>query len=64
MEVHDELYEILKEVNEASIPPGPLLTMWKEYLGADKIFRKDGKFYFVKMIEEAVIISEEITKSW
>lgn len=54
MEVEGDLYEILKELVEAK--PGPPMEMWKEYLGADKIFRKDGMLYFVKQIEEAQII--------
>jgi hypothetical protein len=57
MEVSGELYEVIRSINESSnkIP----IDLWKEHLQADKVFRKDGRFYFVKQIEDAKIVTEE-----
>ena len=57
MEVQGDLYEIIKQVSEEKKGPPP--EIWKKFLGADKIFRKDGVLFFVKQIEEAVIVTDE-----
>lgn len=55
LEVGDELYEILRRVNESH---DPIIDVWKEHLGAEKVFRKDGYLYFCTKIEDAVILEE------
>lgn len=55
LEVSDELYEILRRVNESH---DPIIDTWKEHLRAEKVFRKDGYLYFCTKIEDAVILEE------
>ena len=55
--VGEELYEVLKNTDESHLP---LADEWKKYLGADKVFRKEGRLYFCSLIEEAVIIEETV----
>jgi hypothetical protein len=55
LEVGDELYEILRRVNESH---DPIIDTWKEHLRAEKVFRKDGYLYFCTKIEDAVILEE------
>ena len=55
LEVGDELYEILRRVNESH---DPIIDVWKEHLGAEIVFRKDGYLYFCTKIEDAVILEE------
>ena len=61
LEVEGDLYEIKKILAEGSsnIPT----EMWKEYLGAEKVFRKENLLYFVVKVEEAEIIEETSNKA-
>lgn len=56
IEVSDSLYEVLRVVKET---PDIDATAWKERLGADTIFRREGDLFFVNLVEEAQIITEE-----
>jgi hypothetical protein len=57
LEIGDELYEILRRVNETH---DPIIDTWKEHLRAEKVFRKDGYLYFCTKIEDAVVIEETV----
>ena len=55
MEVNDEVYEVIKQINESNELN---LEEMKNELYADKVFRKNGNLFFVKHIENATIIEE------
>ena len=40
--IENDLFEIVKILKESD---KPIVDTWKEYLGADKIFKKDGKYW-------------------
>lgn len=52
VEISGELFEVLRTVRENS---HPVVDVWKEHLRADRVFRKDGYYFFCRLIEEAVI---------
>jgi hypothetical protein len=52
IEISGELFEVLRTVRENS---HPVVDVWKEHLRADRVFRKDGYYFFCRLIEEAVI---------
>ena len=58
VEISGELFEVLRTVREES---HPIVDTWKEHLRADRVFRKEGYYFFCRLIEEAVI--EEIMES-
>ena len=43
----DKLYIVLRKVH---IEHNPIVETWKEHLGADRVFKKEPYFYFVKDI--------------
>jgi len=43
----NKLYIVLRKVH---IEHNPIVENWKEYLGADKVFKKEPYFYFVNEI--------------
>ena len=43
----DKLYIVLRKVH---IEHKPIVETWKEHLGADRVFKKEPYFYFVKDI--------------
>ena len=49
------LYQVIRKIKESS---DPIIDDWKEYLLADRVFRKEGLLYFCRTVEEATIISE------
>jgi hypothetical protein len=55
IEISGELFEVLRMVREES---QPIVDTWKEHLRADRVFRKDGYYFFCRLIEEAVIVEE------
>jgi len=52
IEISGELFEVLRTVREES---HPIVDTWKEHLRADRVFRKEGYYFFCRLIEEAVI---------
>lgn len=50
--IENDLFEIVKILKESD---KPIVDTWKEYLGADKIFKKDGYLYFCVLIPELEI---------
>jgi glycosyltransferase A (GT-A) superfamily protein (DUF2064 family) len=54
--VSDNLYKVKRSFDEHRVPD---VDMFKYWLGADTVFRKEGKLYFCERIEEAQIITEQ-----
>jgi hypothetical protein len=52
VEISGELFEVLRTVREEH---QPVVDVWKDHLRADRVFRKDGYYFFCRLIEEAVI---------
>ena len=50
--IENDLYELLKSIKETE---NPVIDNWKEKLMADKVFKKDGIFYFCRLIPELEI---------
>lgn len=53
VEIEGNLYEVIRHINESN---HPIVDTWKEHLKADKVFRKDGRLFFCRHIEDAEII--------
>jgi len=53
--IHDEMYEVLRVIREDL---GPVIDVWKEHLGSNKVFRKDGNLFFCRKVDDAIIIEE------
>jgi hypothetical protein len=43
------LYIVIRKIKESS---DPIIDDWKEYLLADKVFRKDGLLYFCRTVDD------------
>ena len=56
IEIEGTLYLILRIISESH---KPVIETWKEHLGADRVFRKEGQFFFVEEVKEAVIITDD-----
>lgn len=56
IEIEGTLYLILRTINESH---KPVIETWKEHLGADRVFKKEGQFFFVEEIKEAEIVSDD-----
>jgi hypothetical protein len=56
IEINGTLYKIVKRIRESH---SPILDAWKEHLGADKVFKKDEFYFFVKEVPEAEIVQDE-----
>jgi hypothetical protein len=54
--VKDELYHVIRLIPEHSEID---TNLFKGYTNTTHVFRKDGMFWFVRLIEEAEIIEEE-----
>jgi len=52
VEISGEMFEVLRTVREDS---HPIVDTWKDHLRADRVFRKEGYYFFCRLIEEAVI---------
>ena len=50
------LYVLKRKIKEEY---NPNIEVWKEYLPADTVLRKEGYLYFLEKIEEAQIIEGE-----
>lgn len=57
MEIQGDLFEIVRRIREQKDTP---VDAWKEHLGADKVFRKDGFLFFCRQVEEAQIVEDEV----
>jgi hypothetical protein len=58
VEISGELFEVIRTVREDS---HPIVDTWKEHLRADRVFRKEGYYFFCRLIEEAVIVEENVS---
>jgi len=47
------MYQILRIIKESH---RPIVDTWKEHLRADKVFKKNGSYYFVREVPEAEIV--------
>ena len=56
-EFQGDMFEILKVMEETS---NPHIDEWKAHLGANKVLRKDGNLFYLKQVEEAQIVTEEV----
>ena len=56
--IEKQLYEVLRTIRESS---RPVVDVWKEHLGADKVFKREGNLFFCRLIEEAQIIDDDST---
>ena len=52
VEIEGNLYEVIRSLNESN---NPIIDTWKAHLRADKVFRKDGRLFFCRYIDEAII---------
>lgn len=55
--VGDELYTVLRTVKESS---DPIVDVWKEHLMADKVFRKEGYYFFCRLIPSVEFTETDI----
>lgn len=56
IKVSDDLYTVERKIPEAS---GIDTNLFKGYTNTTNVFRRDGLFYFCRLIEEAQIIEDE-----
>jgi hypothetical protein len=54
--IKDELYHVIRLIPENT---GIDTNLFKGYTNTTHVFRKDGMFWFVRLIEEAQIIEDE-----
>ena len=54
--IKDELYHVIRLIPENT---GIDTNLFKGYINTTHVFRKDGMFWFVRLIEEAQIIEDE-----
>jgi hypothetical protein len=54
--VGDDLYTVERKIPEAS---GIDTNLFRGYTNTTNVFRKDGLFWFCRLIEEAVIVEDE-----
>jgi thymidylate synthase len=56
VEVEDVLYEILKVIPESL---APVVDTWKEHLQADKVFKREDVYFFMREVPDLEILTEE-----
>jgi hypothetical protein len=56
LRVNDDLYEVLRKIKEEQ---KPVIETWREHLGAEKVFRKDGYLFFCVLVPEAEIVEDQ-----
>mgnify|MGYP005997187139 CR=1 FL=1 len=49
IKVSDKLYSVIRKIH---IEHNPIIETWKEWLGADTVFKKNPHFYFVNEITD------------
>ena len=54
--IKDDLYHIIRVIPEHT---GIDTNLFKGYTNTTNVFRKDGMFWFVRLIEEAEVIEDE-----
>ena len=54
--INDNLYHIIRLIPEHT---GIDTNLFKGYTNTTNVFKKDGMFYFVRLIEEAEVIEDE-----
>jgi hypothetical protein len=54
--VGDDLYTVERKIPEAS---GIDTNLFRGYTNTTNVFRKDGLFWFCRLVEEAVIVEDE-----
>ena len=54
MEINGALYRVLRTVK---VSQNPIVDTWKEYLNADKVFKKEDFYLFVVEVPEAEIVA-------
>lgn len=54
--IKDELYHVIRLIPEHT---GIDTNLFKGYTNTTHVFRKDGMFWFVRIVEEAQIIEDE-----
>ena len=52
IEIENVLYKILKVISESQ---NPTIDVWKEHLRADRVFKKEGSYFFVEVVPEAIL---------
>jgi hypothetical protein len=55
--IKDELYHIIRLIPEHTNID---TNLFKGYTNTTNVFRKDGMFWFVRLVEEAEIIEDEV----
>jgi hypothetical protein len=50
------LYEILKVIPESL---APVVDTWKEHLQADKVFKREDVYFFMREVPDLEILTEE-----
>lgn len=55
----DSLYIIKRTLKESTMPE-EFANEYKEYIGVDKVLKKNGMYYFVVKIEEAQLVEGEV----
>jgi hypothetical protein len=58
IKVGDDLYTVERKIPEVS---GIDTNLFKGYTNTTNVFRRDGLFYFCRLVEEAQIIEDEPT---
>lgn len=55
IEYNGVLYKILRTLKESN---NPIIDDWKEHLEADLVLKKEGILYFLRKIDEAILVEE------
>ena len=56
IKVGDDLYTVERKIPESS---GIDTNLFRGYTNTTNVFRKDGLFWFCRLVEEAVIVEDE-----
>jgi hypothetical protein len=56
IKVGDDLYTVERKISENT---GIDTNLFKGYTNTTNVFRKDGLFWFCRLVEEAVIVEDE-----
>jgi hypothetical protein len=57
IKVGDDLYTVERKISENT---GIDTNLYKGYTNTTNVFRRDGKFWFCRLIEEAQVIEENL----
>lgn len=54
---NDNTYVVVRVVKESSLP---ILASWKQRYDCDTVLKKDGYYYFCRLVKEAEVIDNDV----